>query len=306
MFRFDNLDAAESAFLSRQLEQIRSKTYDIKRPPLRALQYVPLDSEVGPGTETVTYRQYDSVGVAKLVSSYAKDFPRVDVLAREFTTRCKSLGASYGFNRQELRAAQLANLNLDQRKANAARRAIDEKQDVVMTSGDTSTGLLGFVNQPNVTVVTAAVGASATTSWDDKTPEEILADMFDAEQKIVEDSKEVETPTTIVLPIKKYGLIATRRMGDGSDTTILKYFLANSQFVKEVGSWNALKTAGAGSTNRMVCYRKDPDSLVGIMPVPFEQFPPQTEGMEFVTYCHGRTGGVVVYYPLSMLYVDGI
>jgi hypothetical protein len=56
----------------------------------------------------------------------------------------------------------------------------------------------------------------------------------------------------------------------------------------------------------MMIYRKDPDALVLIVPQEFEQFPPEQRGMEFITACHLRTGGVVSFYPLSISYGDTI
>lgn len=56
----------------------------------------------------------------------------------------------------------------------------------------------------------------------------------------------------------------------------------------------------------MVCYRRSPDALEAIVPQEFEQFPAQERGLEFVVPCHAKCGGVVLYYPLSMAYGDGI
>src|SRR5687768_14776013 len=83
------LDASESVFFARELEEVRAKTYDIKYENLKALTFVPIDTSIDPAVESITYRQYDSVGVAKWIASYAKDFPRADVKAVEFTTKVR-------------------------------------------------------------------------------------------------------------------------------------------------------------------------------------------------------------------------
>ena len=305
-FRFDNMDAAESAFLSRQLEEIRARTYDIKLQQLKARELIPVDGSISPGAETVTYRQYEPTGVAKIVSNYANDFPRADVVAREFTGRIRSLGDSYGYNVQEARAAQFSGVPLDQKRANAARRAIEEKLDQIAKSGDSKHGLLGLLNQPNTSTYVVPNGAGGQATFASKTPDEIVADMHGIALGMVTSTKEVEIPDTLLLPLTQYGRVATKRMGDGSDTTILDFFKKTSPYIKEVIPWSALAGAGAGGTDRMVCYRRDPDVLQLIVPQEFEQFPPQQEGMEVVTHCHMRTGGVVVYYPLAISYGDGI
>jgi hypothetical protein len=300
------LDASESAFLSRQLEQIRAQTYDIKLQALKGRDLVPVDNSVSPGAEVVTYRQFEPIGLAKIISNYADDLPRADVIAREFTSKIRGIGASYGYSVQEIRAAQFAGVPLEQRKANAARRAIEEKIDLIIKTGDSQNGLLGLLNQTNTTAFTVPAGAATTTPWTTKTPDEVVKDLHGIANGIVSSTKEVETPDTLLLPLAQYTLIATKRMGDGSDATILKFFLSTSPFIKNVIPWAPLAGAGAAGADRMVCYRRDPDALQVVISQEFEQFPPQTEGLEVVTACHARCGGVVVYYPLSISYGDGI
>lgn len=305
-FRAVRFDANETVFLARQLEQIRAKSYDIKYAPLDAVSFLPVDTSISEGVEAITYRQYEMFAMAKIVSDYANDFPTADVVAREFASKVKSLGDSYQYSIQEMRAAQFAGVPLEQRKANAARRGIDQKHNAIAKSGSAADGLLGFLNQSNTTAFNVPNGAAGTATWATKTPDEIVADMFDIAQGIVTSTKGVEIPDTLLLPLAQHGLISTRRMGDGSDATILEHFLKASPWVKSVLPWHELAGAGTGPTDRMVCYRKDPDALQYIMPVPFEQFAPQQQGMVMKTHCHARTGGVVVYYPLSISYGDGI
>ena len=52
--------------------------------------------------------------------------------------------------------------------------------------------------------------------------------------------------------------------------------------------------------------REDPMKLTLELPMPFEQFAPQQTGMEYQIPCHAKCGGVIVYYPASIAYGDGI
>lgn len=305
--QFTHLDAAESTFFSRELEQIRAKNYNVKYAALKGLEFVPVDASLDPGVETVTYRQWDSVGVAKIVASYANDFPRADVLANEFTSKIKSIGASFGYNVQEIRAARREGRPLDSMKAAACRKAIDQKIDAVVQTGDTATGLLGLLNQTNALVYTVPTdGAGASSAWSAKSSDQVARDMHAAVHYIVTTTKEVERPDTMILPLAQFMYVSVTRMSTIDSTSILEFFLKTSGYITSVQSWLPLATAGSGNTTRMVVYRKDPDALQFLMPVPFEQFPPQEAGLEFVTYCHARVGGVVAYYPLSICYADGI
>ncbi len=51
-----NLDSAETAFFARELEYIKSKSYDIEFPPLKAIKLIPVSTEAGPGAESITYQ----------------------------------------------------------------------------------------------------------------------------------------------------------------------------------------------------------------------------------------------------------
>ena len=105
---------------------------------------VPISGEAGPGAESITYRQFDKLGVAKLIANYADDLPRADAKGKEFTVPVKSIGGSFGYNLQEVRAAAMAGRPLATRRAEAARRANMQEVERIGFAGDASTGLIGL------------------------------------------------------------------------------------------------------------------------------------------------------------------
>lgn len=301
-----NLDASENAFFSRALELVKTRTYDRKYPNLRAREFIPLDPEIDNAVETIRLRSYTQVGVAKLLASYSEDLPRADVKAEEQTFSVKGLGASYGYNLQEIRAASRAGVALDAKKAAAARRAIEVQIDRILALGDTATGLRGLLNQPNALSYTVpADGTGASALWTAKTPALIVRDMVGICEYIVSQTAEVEAPNMLLLPRAQYTQIRTTRFDSNSDKTILQWFQATYPQVM-VDTWYRLSGAGAGGTNRMVAYTMSPDHLQGAIPQEFEQLPVQERGLEFIVPCHARIGGVQAYYPLSIAYGDGI
>lgn len=307
MRKFLHLDANESVFFSRELEFVKSKSYDVQYPELKARSFIPVSFEAGPGAETITYEQYDQVGMAKIVASYADDLPRADVKGKEFTSRVRSLADSFGYNIQEIRAAKMAGKPLEQRKANAAKRAMMQKEDSIAALGDADFNLLGFINHPNISSTTLpADGTGASTLWSTKTPDLILRDMNKLANFIVENTKEVEQPDTMLLPVAQYNYIASTPIGTDSNKTILKFFLENNPYIKSVDKWSKLTGAGAGGLNRMMAYKKDPEKLTLEVPQDFEQLDVEQRGLEFLVACHQRCGGVIIYYPLSVAYADGL
>lgn len=308
MRKYINLDADESIFFSRQLEFVKTKSYDVKYPQLKARTLIPVSNEAGPGAETIVYEQYDEVGMAKLIASYADDLPRADVKGKEFRSPVKSLGSSYGYNVQEVRAAKMAGKPLVQKRANAAKKAILTREDQIAFLGDAATGLVGFLNHANVPlVVIPADGTGSSTKFKDKTPAQVLRDLHAMSNAVVENTNEVEYPDTMLLPLTQYNYIKSTPWSTSNDgKTILQLFLEQSEYIKEVKPLIRLKGAGAGALDRAMVYRKDPEAVELHIPQDFEQFPEQEKGLEFIIPCHSRIGGCTFYYPLSAAYVDGV
>jgi len=310
-FHFDSgderQDASESAFFSQQLEHIRPQIFNVLYPELKGRLFVPLTTDpVHPGAETYTYRVYNQVGKAEFASDYATDAPRVDIYGSESSVKIRGIRDAYGYSIQEARAAMMARMPLSASKAKAARDAIETKIDDIIFNGKSDLGLTGLLGISSVVTYTTPVGDAGTKTFGTKTPDEVLADLFGIVAGIVTGSSEVESPDTLLLPGTSFLDIATRRLGDGSDTTILKHFLAVNGRVTTVLSSPKLETAGTASSKRMMAYRRSPDKIALIMPQEFEQFPPEQRGMEVLTQCHARTGGVVCYYPKSVSYGDYI
>jgi hypothetical protein len=302
------LDADESIFFARELEHVKSKSYDKKYAQLKARMLFPVSSDAGAGAESITYEQYDAVGLAKVISSYADDLPRADVKGKQFTSIVKSLGASFGYSIQEIRAAQMAGKPLAQRKADAAKKAILTKEDQVAFSGDAVNNIQGFLNNANIPlVVLPADGAGATITFSTKTPDKILRDLNTLVNSIVELTKEVEIPDTLLLPTTIYNLLKNTPWSSANDgKSILKLFLENQEYIKNVFSVPRLESAGAGGVKRMAAYRRDPEVLTLEIPQDFEMLEEQPRGLEYITPCHSRLGGVIVYYPLACAFSDGI
>ena len=307
-YRIDALerfDATYSQFFARQLEFIRPSLFEISYPEFQARTFLPINNSVGPGAAEYTYRTFDRVGRADIVADYGKDFPRVDIYGAEVTTKIVSIGDSYGWSIQEARSAQMAGLDLDGRKARAARFAIEAKLDDLLLNGDSDLGLEGLFALSGITTYTVTTGAGGVT-FDVKTGAEVLVDLHGAPLKAHTDSKGIERPDTVIMPLTTYGLLSTVQVGGGDSRTLLAKYLADDQFIKNVYTSHLLETAGSGGAKRMIFYKKSPDVLEGLIPQEFEQFAPEFHSMQVVTTCHARCGGVIVYRPKAVVYADGV
>lgn len=310
--RLPRFDSNESMFLQRQLDYIKQQSYDIKYAELKARKLIPVSSEADPGAENIFYRQYDQTGMAKIVSNYADDLPDADVKGQEFFAVVKTLGSSYKYNFQEMRAAVYGNVPLEQRRANAARRAIAQKENRLAFFGDANANLVGMFTAPNVTSVTIpATGTGSTTQWVNKTPDQILFDMNLVANTVVSTSLGVENPDTMLLPLSQFNYVSSTARSDYSDKTILNYFLENNPYIKQVEWVNELKGAGSSGSgsapyDRMYAYRRSPEVLTLEIPSDFEQHELEIRNLIYKVNCTERFGGVLVYYPLALAYGDGI
>lgn len=305
--RQSKTDGDETVFFLRQLEYIKAKTYDTKYPELKARALIPMSFEAGAGANSITYRQFSITGIAKIIANYAQDLPRVDVFGKEFVAMIRSLGDSYGWTVQEIRAAQMAGTPLEQRKANAARRGILSRENAIAWWGDADSGLGGMLNNPNITTVSIpADGTGASKKWTDKTPTLILRDLNLMADTPTNVSKGIESADTMLLPLAQYQLIFNTPRSDTTDTSIGKWFLDNTPHIKNIEWLGELDVQTNGNDNYCVVYTRSPDKLTLEVPVDFEQFPVQERNLEFVVPCHERIGGVIIYYPLSIAIGGGI
>lgn len=300
--RHYRLDAAESAFFERQLEFIRSQTFDIKFAELKARRFIPGSTAANPGATSVTYQQFTEVGRARVGSHMSDNAPRVDVNGVEFNRPVKEVEASYGWSHKEVKSAAMAGNNLNTRRARACRRAIERELDEIAAIGAPLKGIAsGALNEPASTI-----DASAGSWTAPATPDTIIGEVSTMWEGIVNDTLEVETADTLLLPGREWAHIATTPRSATSDTTILSFIRAAFPDLTAIEPWHRLTTAGAGGVRRGMLYHRTEDVLLNEIPNDFEQLPVQVDGMQFIINCTSSTAGVEVHYPLAIRYLDGI
>lgn len=322
-------DASESLFFVQQLAHIRTGLLEVLYPNLRAKEFVPLEPGIDPGAEYWEYHMTDTVGRAQLIKSYDDDLPSTDVKGGADNQVIRGMGDRYGYTMQELRAAMKAGLPLDVRKAMSARRAMAILVDEVLFFGHAdisanmqsatgkdagllNAGLQGIANLTGKYAVlsfTTPTGQQGSQLWRKKSPDEMVFDLHSFANNIMSASLGIHVPDSILMGTKAFNKIATTRMGDGSNQTVLSFFLATNPYIKNVDWSYRLDPASdgnwSGTTGRIIAYEKNPERVVGLLPVEFEQLPPQQRGFATTTQCHGRIGGVVPLYPKSISYMDG-
>lgn len=315
------LDSAEDAsiFFARELDYVKAHSYDRLYPELTALSIFPQTSEVPEGAESVTWYSYERTGMAQIIANYATDLPRADIKGEPNTSYVKSLGDSYGYSIQEMRASMYAGKSLDARKADSARYNIERLRNKLAWAGDVKANIKGVLSAgtgiPKL-VLPASVGNPASTAWKDKTADEILNDIKLMYQYQTQLTQGVERADTLVLPNDVYIDISQRRVGDTSDT-VLSYILKNAPYRTPQNQTPLTIVAapelmaGSGETNpagvnTAVLFKNDPEKFSIESPMPYTQHPVQTMGLEMTVPCEARFAGAIIYYPFSLLIVENI
>lgn len=321
----ERVDVGETIFFLRELAEIKAKAYDVKYATLKARTLIPV---IGgdPGAETVIFSQFDYSGNAKRINPSAQDFPEVNASGKQYITPYNSYGVKFGYTIPELRSAMKAGRSVEQMRATAARMALAQIQDDVLSLGDADAdngsgasspmlGLISFAKAGNgaQTVPPASVGGS--TVWiGNKSPDQIIADINALIYAIPNATKDVEHANRVLLPVSQYNYIKSTKRTAYSDETILEAVESawEDEGVKFV-SWNRLAGAGAGSVtpgtapyDLMVAYCMDEDHLWCPVSIEYQQMAPQLERMRFSVYCEMRMSGVICPYPGSIAFSSGI
>lgn len=303
------LDADETAFLERELTQLRAKLFEVQYPDNLAMSFVPLATDIATDADTYSTPVLDRTGKAQIIGNGVSDLPRIDVHKDEILGKVRPIGASFGFDVFELRKAARLGIPLEMWKARAARAAVDFEVDQMLAFGKTTSqpsadpGTTGLCNNADVTVKTDEFTVWAATDTSDA----LLAELSKPAtfMSTVVQNKSSLMPDTMLLAPSMFNIIANKPVGNVSDMTVLKWFLANNPWIKQIAAWHKLETANAGgSAQRAIVYKRDPMVLEGVVPIQFEQLPPQARGIELITNCVARAGGTKVYHPEAFLYVD--
>jgi hypothetical protein len=292
---------ATGLWLARQLDYVKSQTYDRLRPGINADRLVPDDTSVPEWVETITIRMFDMVGMAKVIANYADDLPRADILGNAKSVGVRTIGDSYGYNVNELRASRATGVGLDTRKADAARRAMDLKIASIKLKGDIDFGLYGLFTHPNIPQFVFPNPGD----WSTLTGDQIYANMVAQMAAYLQQNLGVHVANYYELATKAYVAASSKFVTGpaGLPVTALSMFLQNFPGITVEHIWECTGAGSGAQAGKDVAllYERDIMNLAHEFVMPFSQLPPDARNLEIVVDCMTRSAGVTVYYPLALL-----
>jgi len=219
----------------------------------------------------------------------------------------------------ELESAARLGRPVDQQKYEGLQLKHQMDIDEQVYIGDTSkTACYGLVNSTLVTPVALPAGASGSTTWAKKTPDEILADVNNMLVTNWNNSALAVMPDRLLLPPSQFGFIATAKVSNAGNVSILKYILENNilstsgqgklvifpvKWLLGAGSGGTVGTAG--TVDRAVVYLKEYQRLRFPMTL-LQRTPIQYDSIYHKTTYYCRLGRTEIVYPETVGYYDGL
>ncbi|GAA4180338.1 DUF2184 domain-containing protein [Shinella granuli] len=306
-FQFDA--QAAMGFVVSQTTHVEAAVNETVYPDIQYPALIPVDTSAHPFAQTVTYYSSDKFGAAKWINGNADDIPLAGTELTQHKTSVYAAGIGYGWGWEEINVAMMLGRNLQNDDAMAARRAYEEMVDRVALAGDAEKGFDGLLDNAAITPAAAVNGDWDGTGAD---PDSMLADVNEAILSQATGTLYTSVADTVLMSNGKINTLATRRLGD-TTMTVLEFLRRNNTYTAMTGQpltirgVRGLETAGAGNTERLIAYRRDPQVLRLHIPMPHRFLPVYQDGpLRWVVPGVFRLGGLDIRRPAEVKYRDGI
>lgn len=307
------LDAAESAWLKRELEWIDTEVYKQPYVGLQMREILPSSKNIPEWAKVHTWREMDMFGKAKVITAMGDDLPRVDIAKREVTKTIKTVGASYGYDWDEMLAASSQpGMHLDADRAFACKFAVESQVEDILAYGLSDHGLEGFFTLSGINTFTLGDKAKGGKTWGtlaapNATGLEVYNDLVGGATFTVTNSKGVIEKVDIVLTLDAYAYAAGKPLSATDQTKALQAALS-SPFINSIRpAYRATAAASNGSlaNDTMMFYPKNPMFVCGVNTREYTPQPAQQKNMEWVINATAKCGGAVTKYPYLVTKATG-
>jgi hypothetical protein len=297
-FRADAGDLTARAYhFARELEHIYQEVLREEYAPNNALRLFEVDSSVPAGANAHTVRRIQHEGEARYYRSNASDRGSSGARRVEKQFPIHPIVTSVKINFFEQMASGFANSNLRTELEFAARRAMEDFLNDKVWNGDEDQGVVGVKNYPWVPKTFSLLAFN-----DLSTADSILSEMHRLANNASEVSKQTFAPNRMIMGVKLYNYLTTRKRSATTDQTIMQAFLQDNPYISVIEAAHELDGAGPGGQDMMVFDRAgDRSSIANVIPQGFTMLPIQQTGFDFEIPCYMLHGGVIMRYPLNNL-----
>lgn len=209
----------------------------------------------------------------------------------------------------DMQRGNMTGRNLDTLLRDGLRMTYDKHMDENTYVGFARYNTTGLVNNADVTVTSAA--KTIKTATPDEALDIINTAILDTWETAGYDRDAV--PNHIIMPYEQFNYLATARVGQLAEKTILTFLLENNVAKQNgsdlfIGATAWCKGAGAGNTDRMVvyCNKERYIAMDELVPLTRAMTTPNAERFSYDTAYAGNVSEVEVFYNQTITYVDGI
>lgn len=214
-------------------------------------------------------------------------------------------GMELGWTIVELEAARQVGRPIDAQKHDGMTLKWQMDTDEQVYIGDSGMGVKGLLNLDKVTL------NNAPKTWANSSNDEILDSINSILSIGWAASGYSMVPTDLRIPPEQYSLLASRKVSEAGNMSLLSYLAMNTIAYHQNGTpleikaikW--LKGRGVGNKDRMVAYTND-KKYVRFPMVPLQSIPVQYRGLYQLVSYYGKLGAVEPVYHETLSYVDGI
>ena len=131
----------------------------------------------------------------------------------------------------DMQREKLTGRSLESILRDGIRMTYDKHMDANVYVGIKRYGSTGLINNPNVTIASAAAtGTSSGTAFNTKMPDQILKDINDAILAVwgAAEYDRDAIPNHIIMPYEQFNYLATTRVSELAEKTILQFLLDNN------------------------------------------------------------------------------
>ena len=248
-----------------------------------------------------------------LLFGAANDIPVIQADMSKSVARCFNFAEYISFFRLEQEKMIQVGRDPETFLNKGIRLHFDKVLDRSVYRGFNKVASTGLCNTPGILRSSAARGASNSTQWQDKTADEILHDINTAIATAWQqnDCSSDALPNHILVPVRQYGQLVTRKVSDDSERSILTYVLENNLTTQQGGQliispckW--CLGAGSSGSDRMVVYMNREDRICFNLTMPLKRQPAELAEMHIKIPYIAQFSEVRFLYPTCVHYVDAI
>lgn len=300
---------AVGVFLVGELERL-DQTLNLPLVSYKWSRDMPLRSDVSIADEQSSFTNTDLAAAGGVnpngknwIGKNSTALPQTNIYIEKTAQPLSLWGMELGWTLPELASAQQVGRPIDSQKYDAMQLKWNMDIDEQVYIGDSDMGITGLLNLSQVTPISAA------KAWATASPDEIVQDFNLILSQAWVTSGYAICPKKVGLAPELFGLLASKKVSDAGNISVLEYVKVNCIAFQENGepleivSMKWASKRGAAGAHRVVAYTQD-EKFIRFPLVPLLNTPLEYRGLYQLTTYYGRLGQVETPYGNTIAYMD--